>query len=105
VQVALFGHVTAHADNVLVFYCNVQCFFFFALDRATSPRLVETTSSETIAYWPLIDIVVDNRGNFGGRSTIEDNEISELLRGSQPEVLVEFRSKLTQWHWVESDTV
>ena len=69
------------------------------------PRLSETTSWETFAYWPLIDIAVDNRGSFGGPSTVEDNGISELLPGPEPEFLVEFRTKLTQKRWVESGTV
>ena len=78
--------------------------FFFALDRATSLQLLETTSGETIALWPLIDIAVADRGNFGGQTTVDDNGISELPPGSLPEFLVEFRTKLTQRRWVESDT-
>jgi hypothetical protein len=77
---------------------------FFALDRATSSRLVETRSQESIAFFPLINIMVDNRGNFGGLSTIGDNEISELPPGPQPEFLMRFRAKLTQRCWIESDT-
>ena len=69
------------------------------------PRLSETTSWETFAYWPLIDIAVDNRGSFGGPSTVEGNGISELLPGPEPEFLVEFRTKLTQKRCVESGTV
>ena len=79
--------------------------FFFALDRATSPQLLEATSGETIAFWPLIDIAVDDRGNFGEQTTVDDNGISKLPPGTEPEFLVEFRTKLTQRRWVESDTV
>jgi hypothetical protein len=81
------------------------CFLFLALDRATSPQLLETISGETIAILPLIDIAVDDRGNFGGWATVKNNGISELLLGTEPEFLVEFRTKLDQRRWVESDTV
>ena len=62
-----------------------------------------TNSWETIAYWPLIDIAVDKRGKFGGPSTVEDNGIEQLC--GQTKDLVEFRTKLAQQLWVESDTV
>lgn len=57
------------------------------------------------AFFPSIDITVDDRGNFGGRAIVEENEIIELPPGTEPDFLVEFTTKLTQRRWVESDTV
>ena len=78
---------------------------FIALDPDTAPQLSETTSAETINFWPLIDIVADDQGDFGGRTAVEDNRIIELPPDLEPEFLVEFKDKLTRRRLVESDTV
>ena len=69
-----------------------------------APQLSEL-SAHTIAYLPLINIVADGRGNFGGRTTLDDNRIVEIPPGLEPEFLEEFRDKLTQRRWVKPETV
>jgi hypothetical protein len=77
---------------------------FFALDPSMSPLLSETHSAETCDLWPVVTIEATTAGDFGGPDALERNQIFEL-HGTEPDFLVEFRTKLRQRRWIESDTV
>ena len=72
---------------------------YHALDRAASPPL-----SETRILWPAVTINAAAQGDFGRLAALERNRIFELC-GTEPDFLMEFRTKLRQRRWVESDTV
>jgi hypothetical protein len=59
---------------------------------------------ETRDLWPAVTINATAQGDFGGLAALERNRIFEL-RGTEPDFLMEFRTKLGQRRWIESDTV
>ena len=54
--------------------------------------------------WPAVTIYAPAQNSFGGQGSLESNKIFEL-RGPEPDFLTEFRTKLRQQRWIESDTV
>jgi hypothetical protein len=90
------------ADNVFVLHCNLSC--VFTLDRAASQLLPGTPPAVTSDLWPAITINAPARGDFGGLAALERNMMLEL-HGTKPDELMEFRTKLQQPHWIESNTV
>ncbi|KAI0249462.1 hypothetical protein BJV78DRAFT_696849 [Lactifluus subvellereus] len=72
-------------------------------DRAVSPLLSETHTAETCYLWPVVTIEATAEGDFGGPAALERNQIFEL-HGTEPNFLKEFRTKLRQRRWIESDT-
>ncbi|KAI0245112.1 hypothetical protein BJV78DRAFT_1289046 [Lactifluus subvellereus] len=72
-------------------------------DPSMSPLLSETHSAETCDLWPVVTIEATAEGDFGGPDALERNQIFEL-HGTEPDFLVEFRTKLRQRRWIESDT-
>ena len=59
---------------------------------------------QTRDLWPAVTINAPTRGNFGGQANIEPNAIFELS-GTEPDFLTEFRTKLGQRRWIDSNTV
>ena len=54
--------------------------------------------------WPAVTIYAPVQNSFGGQGSLEPNKIFEQ-RGPEPDFLTEFRAKLRQRRWIESDTV
>jgi hypothetical protein len=77
---------------------------FLALDPAAFPSPAETLFAETSDLWPAITIKATAQGEFGGNYALGRNKIFEL-RGTEPDFLMEFKIKLGQRRWIESDTV
>ncbi|KAF8507215.1 hypothetical protein F5888DRAFT_1648473 [Russula emetica] len=73
-------------------------------DRVASQSPSETLPAETRDLWPLVTIYATAQGDFGGLAALAHNSISKL-DGTEPDFLMEFRTKLGQRRWIESDTV
>jgi hypothetical protein len=71
-----------------------------ALDRRPLPRL----PAETRDLWPAITINAPAQGDFGWLANVERNAIFELS-GTEPDFLMEFKTKLRQRRWIDSETV
>jgi hypothetical protein len=71
----------------------------FALDRASFPSLPGPT--ETPDLWPAVTIDASAQGNFADLENVKRNGIF----GTEPDFLIEFRTKLRQRRWIDSDTV
>ena len=69
-----------------------------------SPSSSKMLLAETYDLWPAVTIKATVRGEFGGLAMLELNRIFEL-HGSEPDFLIEFRTKLRQQRWIDSDTV
>ena len=54
--------------------------------------------------WSAVTINAPAQNNFGGQGGLEPNKIFEL-HGPEPDFFMEFRTKLRQRRWIESDTV
>ncbi len=52
--------------------------------------------------WPAITITAVGQGKFGGEAALERNWIYEL-DDDEPDFLTEFREKLRQPRWIDSD--
>ena len=59
---------------------------------------------ETRELWPAVTISAPARGDFGGQANVERNVIVRLS-DNEPDFLMEFRTKLRQRRWIDSDTV
>ena len=78
--------------------------FFFALYRAASVSPSVILLAETCYLWPAVTIKATAQGDFGGLAALERNRMFEMC-GTELDFLAEFRTKLRQRRWVESDTV
>jgi hypothetical protein len=78
--------------------------FFFALAPLLSPSSSETLTADTQSLWPVITIRAAAQGELSGLALLKGNKIVEL-RGTEPDFFKEFKTKLGQRRWIESDTV
>ena len=83
-------------------HCNLSC--VFTLDRVAPQPLPGTPPAETRDFWPGITIIAAAQGNFGP-DAVERNRIFELQPGTEPDDLMEFRTKIRQRHCIDSITV
>ena len=67
-------------------------------------QVVKKLSEATRGIWSAITITAVRQGKFGGKTALEPNRIFELDDG-EPVFLTEFREKLRQPRWIDSDTV
>ncbi|KAN0106917.1 hypothetical protein V8E52_010661 [Russula decolorans] len=58
---------------------------------------------ETRELWPAVTISAPARGDLGGQVNVERNVIVKLS-DTEPDFLMEFRTKLRQRRWIDSDT-
>jgi hypothetical protein len=72
--------------------------------RSRCIPIASGTPVETRDLWPAVTLNATAQGDFGGLAALERNRIFEL-RGTEPDFLMEFRTKLQQRRWIESDTV
>ncbi|KAI0254966.1 hypothetical protein BJV78DRAFT_807834 [Lactifluus subvellereus] len=86
-----------------MFLSFIATYHAFSLDRPASPLLSEAPLAETCDLWPAVTIEATVEGDFGGLAALERNRIFEL-HGTEPDFLMEFRTKLRQRRWIESDT-
>ena len=75
-----------------------------ALDRRPLPSLLPRLPAETRDLWPAITINASAQGDFGWLANVERNAIFELS-GTEPDFLMEFKTKLRQRRWIDSETV
>ena len=66
-------------------------------------QVVKKLSEATRGIWSAITITAVRQGKFGGKTALEPNRIFEL--DGEPVFLTEFREKLRQPRWIDSDTV
>ncbi|KAI0278542.1 hypothetical protein BGY98DRAFT_514470 [Russula aff. rugulosa BPL654] len=71
-------------------------------DRIGSPLPRNTQFfARTRDLWAAVTIYTTSQGDFGGPGCLELNEIAEVYPG--PEFITEFRNKLGQRRWIESE--
>ena len=78
---------------------------FCYLNPGASQSLPGRPPAETRDLWPAVTINATAQGSFGGVAAVERNRIFELPVDIELDFLKEFRIKLGQQRWVESNTV
>ena len=74
---------------------------FIGLPIGLSPTLVQTSHASTYDLWPAVTLNTILQGNFERLDTVKENNIVKL-DGSEPDFLIDFRTKLAQRRWIES---
>jgi hypothetical protein len=73
---------------------------FIGLPIGLSPNVVQSSDASTRNLWPAVTLKTISQGRFERQDTVEKNNIVEL-HGSEPDFLINFRTKLAQCRWIE----
>jgi hypothetical protein len=84
-------------------FATLVIFYYVVLDHGLSSSTSETLVAVTSFLWDAITMKATAQGDIGGPAALEPNGIFEL-HGSEPDFVMEFRTKLGKQRWIGCNT-
>jgi hypothetical protein len=102
--VRLSSAILVSASYVSLLYLDQDILRIRDLSCVSTLDRPSSLPQETRELWPAVTISAPARGDLGGQVNVERNVIVKLS-DTEPDFLMEFRTKLRQRRWIDSDTV